>query len=43
MLVQGGVYALVDEKGNQNEKYVMKACHRYALLTKVQREVAPVL
>ncbi len=37
--MQGGVYNLVDSQGKVHERLVMKACHKYALLTKVKREV----
>ena len=35
MIVQGGVYKLVDKDGNVDKKRVLKAKHRYALLAKV--------
>jgi hypothetical protein len=38
LLVQGGVYNLVDETGNVDRKRVLKAKHPHALLVKVKRE-----
>ncbi len=35
MMLQGGVYKLVDKDGNVDKKRVLKAKHRYALLAKV--------
>lgn len=35
LLLQGGVYNLVDKDGNVDKKRVLKAKHRHALLAKV--------